>query len=90
VGVYSPKPFKGTLQVSLPVIIHPSPVLPLPLFVLMNQCFSEHAHSGLIAGACSVSLALGENGKERLIIRVEEKCREGGMREHNRNKGKKE
>lgn len=31
----------------------------------MNQCFSEHAHYGLIAGARSVSLALVENGEER-------------------------
>lgn len=53
------KPFKDTLQsLSLPLVIHPPPSLSLPLFVLMNQCFSEHAHYSLIAGACALSLAL--------------------------------
>lgn len=35
----------------------------------MNQCFSEHAHYSLIAGACAVSLAMVENGDESPIKR---------------------
>ena len=72
-GVYSPKPFEGTLQhllLSLLFSLFPLSSILLPRspchsFVLMNQCFSEHAHYGLIAGARSVSLALVANGEER-------------------------
>lgn len=53
-----------SLILSLLLVIHPSPSLSRPLFVLMNQCFSVHAHYGLIAGARSVSLALVENGEK--------------------------
>lgn len=40
-------PTSPSLSYSLsPLVLHPSPSLSLPLFVLMNQCFSEHAHYG--------------------------------------------
>lgn len=65
-GVYSPKPFKSTLQ-RLPL-----PCSPMPLFVPMNQSFGEHAPFSLSldSWACSSSRASVENeGEERVIMR---------------------
>lgn len=80
-----------SLIFSLPLVIHPSPSLSLLLFVLMNQCFSEHSHYGFDSqGSFSIPGIGGKWGRKTENKERETKNGVWGVKERNGKKGEKE